>query len=582
MPGRIIGLDIGHYSVKVVVLSVSFRHWEVIEAAEELIEPGVDPSVPRSEDGLEATTAPPPEGSERDRLDFLSAGALAAIGRLGQRGLLEGDAIITALPRDAAYLTHVSLPFDNPAQIAEVLPLQLDGRLPEDVEDLLLDFMVGGRVSESNQVFAAAVSPAHIATIIATLSQVGAEPRIVDLSPFPLLTAACSNTDTADEVAAYVDLGWRETGVVVARKSTIRYVRVFAGGGELITDALAETFGLEPAVARLGKHREGFIDAGQPESSATTGNDAADTANACRNAVKPLIKRLRTTLQATLGETGDVVNVLYLSGATAQLPGLAEYIAQSLGVRTEVLLPNAPGVATNAEFANNQARYASALGLALRGVPGTTGSRFNFRKGPFAFSGNYEFLRARAGALGVAAAAIVAASLIFGFGRFAQLRAERKALDAALATVTAEIFGEAIAEPRSIRTRLASATGGPVLHPSRSAFDVFVNAANVVGDMQDQQREVTARTVDVDFSRFIFRIDGEAANAETVDQLQRDLDSLECLGTIVRNDLSQAPGGSGFRYALQAPIDCGNPASGVAASSGAAGSTRGSGVGGRR
>jgi hypothetical protein len=206
-------------------------------------------------------------------------------------------------------------------------------------------------------------------------------------------------------------------------------------------------------------------------------------------------------------------------------------------------------------FAEISHRFGGALGLALRAAPNTAGSRFDFRTGPFAFRGSYEHLQARLPELGIGFAAILVAALLLFFGRVAMLKAEQGQLDEALTTVTTEMFGEAITDTRTIQNQLLLAGAGPSLHPDRSAFDHFVDLANVVGDMQDFGGELEATTVEVDLGRFIFRLEGRSGTAETVDELQTMLDERDCLTAIERNDLSRDRE-SGFRFAIQGAIDC--------------------------
>ncbi len=583
MPGRIVGLDIGLDTVKAVLLSSTFRGWELLAVGEERIEGGGE------HEGLEATTAPvgprdeagepsEPEGSTAavPELLAISEAVSGAVGRLRARGLLDGDAVFTALPRDAVYLAQVALPFGAPARVADVLPLELDGKLPVEVEDLLLDFIVGPQGSAGFPVFVAGARPEHIAGMLGMLGEHGVEPRGLDLSPFPVVNAArAAGMIPGDGATAVLDIGARETGIVVVRGDAPEYARSVAGGGEAITEALAKTFGLDHATARAGKHREAFIDAGLPELEGPSGDDATDAANACREAIKPLVLRIRQSLLAHSREAAPVERVV-LAGSTARIPGLAEYVSQSLGVPVLVLRVDVPQTATLSGFADESVRFAQALGLALQGVAGSSAVRFNFRRGPFAFTGSYEFLRQRAGALVLGVGAVAAAAAVLLAGQYALLRAERRALDGALNEVTRDVFGRGTADPRAVALELASAGGRLELHPERSSFDIFVDVANVIGDLQDQQREVKARSLDVDLSRFLFRLDGEASNAETVDELEQQLEDIDCLGTVTRNDLSAVPGGTGFRFGLQGAIDCDDePAATAAATpSGSAGGPR--------
>lgn len=557
MASRVTGLEIGAHSVRAVVLETGFRGFELVEVAEEVIvEPEVEAPPPTDgEDGdAEATPLdePMPLG--------LTEGTRAAIERLADRGLLESDSVVTALPRDAVYLTEIELPFANPNQIRPILAPQLDGRLPEETDELLFDLMVGGEAAAGGHVIhVAATRPERIAIFLGELQAVGIDPRVLDLAPMPVFTTSRLEQPEVTERVALVDIGAETTGLVVRYGEHVETVSVVGGGGEAITRALAATFDIDEATARAGKHREGFIDAGMPELAESSGDDRADTANACRRAMKPLVRRLRTTLHAHMTRIGAPVDRIELHGGTAALPGLAAYIEQSLGVPTTVYRAQHETLVALDGFEDVSHRFSAALGLALRAAPNTVGSRFDFRVGPFAFRGSYEHLQARLPELGIGTAAILAAALLLFFGRVAMLKAEQRQLDTALETVTTEMFGEAYTDPRSIQTQLMLAGAGPSLHPERSAHDHFVNLANVIGDMQDFGGEIRATTMEVDLGRYIFRLEGNAGSAEDVDELQTMLDEIDCLTDIERNDLSRDRD-SGFRFSVQGAIDCSAPA----------------------
>ena len=558
MASRVTGLEIGVHSVRAVVLEAGFRGFELVEVAEEaIVEPeSAPPEVPADADGdgadAEVFDEPMPLG--------LTDGTRAAIGRLADRGVFEVDSVVTALPRDAVYLTELDLPFSNPNQIRPILAPQLDGRLPEETDELLFDLMVGGEAAGGGHVIhIAATRPERIAVFLGELQSLGVDPRILDLSPMPVFTTSRLEEPDATDRVAIVDIGAETTGLVIRNGEHVELVRVLGGGGEAITRALAATFEIDEATARAGKHREGFIDAGMPELTESSGDDRADTANACRKAVKPLVRRLRTTLHAHMTRIGAPVDRIELHGGTAALPGLAAYFEQSLGVPTRTYSTGHAVLTSLEGFDAVSHRFSSALGLALRAAPGTAGSRFDFRVGPFGFRGSYEHLQARLPELGIGAAAILVAAMLLFFGRVAMLKAEQNQLDEALTVVTTEMFGEAYTDPRAISNQLLLAGAGPALHPNRSAHDHFVDLANVIGDMQDFGGEIRATTMEVDLGRYIFRLEGNAGSAEDVDELQGMLDELECLTDIERNDLSRDRE-AGFRFSVQGAIDCSTPA----------------------
>ncbi len=561
MSTRVVGLEIGRYSIKAAVVDASYRTFELVEVIEEVIVGALDDPEKTAEVdavGDDAEAAPAP-AAPADEDPGLSQGTIEALQRLAARGVLQADVIATALPDDDVYVVPVTLPFDTEREIDAVLLPQLDGRLPEEIDELLVAPMVGGKAPEGGfQIFAAAARPERIAAFLGELAAFNVDPRYLEVSPFPLYTAAPWLVDVTPGPTAIIDIGAYRTGVIVIADGELQYVRSLTVGGEAITRALADTFSLSLDRAREGKHREGFIDAGLAESEAPTGDDAADTANACRRAVKPLVRQLRSTLHAHATSTGRPVERLVLSGATAKLPGLTAYIEQSLGVPTSVVAPTRSAVTAAPGFADDAPRFGTALGLAIRAAmhDRVPGSRLNFRRGPFSFRGSYEYLKMRAPALGIGFAAILLCAIAVVAGRVALLKAEQRHLDEALSTLTQEIFDEEITSPGRIRDRLTSADSGPALHPPRSAFELFVEVANAVGYLQDTGKPIFASKIDVDMDRFIFRVEGEASSAEAVDLLQEELARVDCFTSIQRTGLEERRGAEGLEFAVQGAIQC--------------------------
>lgn len=554
MANRVVGLDIGRYAVRAVVLQTGLRSWELVEAAEELI--AQEPS-PDAITGARETVEAALEQGDDDLQPQLPPGAAEAIARLAARGVLTADAVHVALPRDAAYVTQLDLPFSTEAQVRPVLLPQLDGRLPEEVDELHLDCMVGAPARTGGFiVHAVAIQPARIATLLGELDALRLDPRLMDVEPFVQGTIANAVLGPSAAPIAMLEIGNDSSGLLILHEGRPQFSRTLPGGGEHITRALAQGFQLSLDRARDGKHREGHVDQTQRDASTLVGDDHARVGALCRDAMRGLVRQVRSSLLAHASLSAAPVSKIYVTGATATLPGLLEWMSGSLGVPTALLPAQHAGWQATPGFGERLPSFSTALGLALRGVGRLDGSHLNLRHGPFAFRGGYELLRQRAGALGLGAAAIAASLLVLLSGQYAMQRAETRALEDALGTLTSEVFGEAITSPGSVRSRLELGASSLVLHPERSAFELFVDLANMVGDMQADGTTIEARTVSVDMGRFLFRLEGTSATAEAVDTLQGSIDDLPCFRNLQRNDLSSVPGGTGFRFSLQGAIDC--------------------------
>ncbi len=566
MASRVVGLDIGELSVKAVVLETALKTFELVEVVEEAIGPPppapgaagdeLPPDAETPAAGVEAIDEPDDEAQALG----LKQRTLQALHRLAARGVFEADAIVTSAPLAETYLTQITLPFHGVREIEAVLVPQLEGRLPTEVDELHLDFMRGGLAPNGeHRVFAAGIAPARLAIALADLLESGVDPKIVDLSPFHLMTAGRALAPELDGPVAIVDIGAEQTAVVVYKGDELQYARSFSGGGERVTSALGDMFGLDPATARAGKHREGFIDQTAPDAKQPTGTDAVDIAAACRAATRPIVRQVRRTLHAHATESGEAVDRVYLCGGGALLPGLVEYMGLSLGVETSLLPLDADGLQTLPGFADVGHRFVTALGLALRATSAVKGSAFNFRHGEFSFKGSHEYLRSRVPQLAFGVVTLALLSLVFGLGRLSALGAEARAVDDAIGAMSEQVFGEAITDGGEVRRRFLRGSVRPGFLPDVTAGELFAEVANRVVDTQDLGYEVTWTEIEVDMERRIFVIEGQADSAESVDTFEVQLAEAECLRDISRNDLSQRHGREGFTFAVQGVATCEPP-----------------------
>jgi Tfp pilus assembly PilM family ATPase len=556
---RVVGLELGRYSVKAVVLQVGFRTWELLEVAEELVQDDVpvpEAASPASEgdEGDSVLPEPSVDGSGEGLL--LSAGILEAVRRLKQRGVLDGDATYVAAPRDFGYITPVVLPFNSPKEVEAVLRPQLDGKLPEEVDDLFLDWMSGGPATEGGfLIHTLAVREERMASLMADLLSVGVDARLMDVDPFHLATTVRGVLPTGSETVAILDIGAERSGLLILDGSRMDYARVVQGGGETITRALAAAFQLPLARARVGKHEGGFIDPPDLPAGTERDKDQLLIASTCRDAIKPLIRRLRESFHAHLTATHREVSRVYLCGGSSMLPGLDSYIGQSLGVPCEVLTADRPEFGRLADFPAVSHRFAGALGLALRGVSGVQGSQFNLRKGRFSFRGSYDFLLGQLPSIAVAAVILLVCGGLFYASRVALLKAEQAALNETLEVLSEQTFGEVISNPSTIRSRLQSVGNGPSLRPENSAFHYFAEIADVVDLLQGDGARVDGRSIEVDLGNMTFTIEGTAAAAANVDRLEQELSQVSCMVGVERRDLRRDEQGE-FRFTVQGRVDC--------------------------
>jgi type IV pilus assembly protein PilM len=544
---RIIGLDIGTTSLRVVVLDAGFRSLTVVEMCETEI--------------LVSGAVAAPEGEESDAVALSPAEARVAavaeaLERLRAQGMLEAEGFGVAATSEGIYLTPVALPFSGAKEIGAVLVPQLDGRIPEEVESLQLAFTVGNRLpSGEHQVFVAAAKPEAVAERLETLAAWGIDPRVLELSPFPVAAAAAWLLGPTPEPVAVLDIGAQRASLVVIADQKVEFVHTVAGGGALVTAAIMRAFpDLDEETARMGKHRDGSLL--MPAEGEAWTEDEELVFSACDEGVKPLVRDLRRSLHAHATQWGRPVTRLYLTGGGSQLRGLAEHLGSALGVETELLPATRPEVVAMPDLAEQLPIFTTALGLALRaaGMQSTTG--LDLRVGASAFKGTTEHLRGRLVEMAAWGGAIVAALMMMLVARASLLQAEVDVLDTELSKLTTEVMGKPVTGSESILKAIKESGDEASFIPKQSAFDIFAAVTAAVQATSDEGYDAKAKQVEVDLQRKQFLIKGIADTAESVDALETKLSEIGCIKEIKRGSVEASRTSAGFDFDMKGTASC--------------------------
>lgn len=425
MATKIVGLDLGTHTVKVCELVTAFRNFELVGFGYEPVEV---------------------EGEARPDFEALAAAARRLLER---RGLL-GETLMCALPPGMAATATVELPFDQPKKIEAVLPMQLDDLLPVPVDEVVYDYQVTARREDGGStVLIAYVRRDRFAELLAALELQGIDPKVVGIGPLSIynLYDHAIGAETQAPVAM-LDLGHGHSELSVFDRGEPQIVRDIAGGGLQITLALAAAFHVEPAQAERGKISEGFVaPAGQEDTEVDIEPETATSrrrlvAETCRRALGPVVREVRRSLVAHEMKTGRAVERLYLTGGTSLLSGLPEYLEHELKVAVMPLDPLRVGFNKLADSGERVRPFvAKALANSLRAFSRAHQSQVNFRKGDFAYTGDFGFLQGRVITLAVAALLMIMLGSLVALTKKQRLEAEYAAIKARVSAISQPILG---------------------------------------------------------------------------------------------------------------------------------------------
>jgi general secretion pathway protein L len=479
---RNVGLDWAQDSLRVATLQSGFRGFAVQEVkAVEL--PAEGTPVERLRAGLAALDLNPPIGPD--------------------------DSVAVALPGSLAAVHPITLPFADPKRIDQVLPAEVEGTIPFDLDEVVWDAAVLGQSGGKTEVLVGVVRKAALREHLEALSAVGIEPRIVTLAPLALAA-----------------LG--ERAVLVPE------------GEPPLTAALLDA---GPDRANLA-----LLDAGRPvlaralaSANAQTWASAVTDADARARLLATLSRDLKISLRARK----TAPQRLLLAGVLASLPDAVERLS------AEAQLPAEPVV-----LPAGDASGALALGLALRAQ--FPRGRVNFRKGEFAFTKDLSQLRGKVIRLGVAAAVLLVLGLVLGIARLSSLGRQAAAYDDAVCTATRRILGTCTTDYRQAIGQLSGGRSRAAGIPRVSAADVL---AELVANLPDGALPLLD---DVEVTTTALRVRGTAESFGKVDEIVTGLRKNRCFGEIKQPRTEKARDGNKVTFSLDFPYTCSGEAPGGA------------------
>ena len=571
MSQTIIGLDIGHYSIKALKLEVGYRTLEAVSfdeqplealpSREEIVERlreslGGDDAEERLDEGEVLFTEQDIEDAIHNAEDDVVHGALF---ELQARGALDDETMVSvALPPDLVMGTRMRFPFTDRRQLAGVIPIQFEERIPVPVDELLIDHhVVGPSRSESaepgmNDVTVAAVKLSDLAVYLDLWRVGGVDPHYVLMGDGAMLHLGAHLLSDAVEPVAIVDIGHKFTRVACIEPGekgpVLGFARSLQLGGDHLTLALAEALEVEYSEAERYKHQEAYVALDAPAAEPT----AARASDALQEALRPLIKGLRATLRAHFTERRAPVQRIYLTGGCSRLTNLGRHLQMELGLSVEPL-PMASDALAGLSGSGKTLVMGQALALALRdALPPGQVSEINFRQGPFAHKRSRGWFRERLPGMIFMAACLLMAVLALFASRYYAIQKQLEASTKALELATGQLFDEPTSNVETIKKKLSGSDSGPGIIPRYSAYDYFYE----VQSRLPTGLKVDLYRLDVDVYRQLIKVEGNTESAASVDQIVEGLETFKCFtGQIQKGNVDAV--GEEVRFSLNIAPDCG-------------------------
>ena len=301
------GLDIGSSAVKVVQLRKTLAGWTLTAFA----------SVPLPPDVItEGVIRDAPVVTEAIKEAVAKAGIMSRETAIG----VSGRELITK---------KVQMPEVPAKELRDAVQLEAEHHIPFPFEEVFLDYHVVSRQGGLMDLIVVAVKKSKVNDYVAVVEKAGLTPVIVDVDVFALGNQfEHNNPDDSADTVALIDVGASVMKTNVVRGGTSIFARDVPFGGNHYTQAIAD---------RL---RTTFDEAERAKVGGATDIASDELVPALEAVSRDLSLELRRTFDY-FGSTSDSDRIgrIVLSGGTARLPGVTEYLSSAWRIPVEVARP---------------------------------------------------------------------------------------------------------------------------------------------------------------------------------------------------------------------------------------------------
>jgi type IV pilus assembly protein PilM len=351
-PRDVVAVDVGSYSVKVVLLKqegalLQLKAWGHLPI------------------GAKADASP----DERK-----TAVINALRGFLIEKGLNIREAA-TSLSGNAVIVRYVKFPRLTKTELQATLATEAEPFIPFDINEVQLGFHILSELVEDGQkkmeTVLVAAKKELVTARLEILQGAGFTPAIIDVDSFALENVHEKMRDPKEGPAAtlYLNIGHMVTNLSIVENGVTRVVRDVFISGSTMTKAVAKAFQCEPAKADELKKQYGVIvDPAEKEKALADGNrEALGVSQAIGQVARDLVGEVHRSVDFYLSQGPDrAIGRIVLAGGTARAKNLDKHLSAELKVPVSVLDPFSFLSGADAVPEDLRPAFGVAVGLALR------------------------------------------------------------------------------------------------------------------------------------------------------------------------------------------------------------------------
>lgn len=238
--------------------------------------------------------------------------------------------VVIALPESSIFSRLILLPEVEETKLEQAIYYEAKQYLPVSIEDVQLEWIPISKTQSEGKVFVQYLLVAAPKKIVAKYMELmdlaGLDPIAIETETVATARSYTYNNNFAEGVLV-MDFGGTNTNISVIKGKNVIFSQSIGNGSDVLTKALVSEFNLDIIQAEQYKRTYGLL------------RDQADGKIAA--ALDPMMKIITNEISKTVNYFKEHLREntptqIFIVGDGANLPGLAEYLTQSLGIPATV------------------------------------------------------------------------------------------------------------------------------------------------------------------------------------------------------------------------------------------------------
>lgn len=522
MPQKVLGIDVGTYSVKVAEINQTFKTFELGRFFEKVVV-------------YNEVLSP----------DEARAGTLQ---KLIEEENLSADLILTVLPGQYCVTRVIQFPFSGTKKIDTAVEFEIEAYVPFQLGDMVIDYHVLESDKQSSKVLISYAKKTDLIDFLSLFSNLPFEPSFVGCESIELGNLLKLGLSKSEGVYAILNVGHTKSEMAIFDGASLKWTRTLLIGGKQITEKIAEKMGVPFDEAEKMKKELSHLS----EETDSLDEMTLQVTDAVRGVIDELVVEIKQTFaafQENMG--GGTVQALYLCGGSARLGGMDHRLSVKLRKNVSLLDPFDDSFNRLSDGNACRSIIPTSLAVAARSALRGKLPDIQFRRGEFAYRGDLKGLNRLFKEVGILAACLLTFAVINFMVSYSLMKSRVVDLRRDVAAVVRKAIPDASDESIGKPQQALAAVNRQVMDlrdkKKKISEMAELKVLDLLLEIATKSPEKSAITLDVDSLTFASNhivLKGETGSFQAVDQLKAALTQSDLFSQISTDNIQKGRGDS--------------------------------------